>query len=327
MVVEAAHNTARARRRLRSAARPSYVAGKVLAFSIRRAYRARFAAVADAAPDGPPTLPASVYSLSSEGHLPEQVASLVSLLTCVGVPQSFTVVSDGSYTPASVALLERVHRCVSVVDHRDFVSRDLPDAVRRYADSHAFGKKLAVELSIPVAGPTLYADDDVLYFPAAAGALRDLMDRGQLGEPSYLPDCDDVFLDRRMLDDPAEAEAPVNGGFMVLGRPLDWTSALTRIERLGNETGYFSEQTALHLAMHASGGLPLDPRRFVLTGDDRWALRDRYVSGEVALRHYVLPTRFKFWLQVGRSRLRPPGCGAWPRRGAAPPRPRPGDRA
>jgi hypothetical protein len=299
----------------------------VLAFGIRRAYRAQLAAVADAAPDGPPALPASVYSLSSEAHLPEQVASLVSLLTNLGVPERFTVVSDGSHTPASRALLEGVHPCVSVVDHRDFVSRELPDTVRRYATEHAFGKKLAVELSIPVDGPTLYADDDVLYFPAADGALRDLLGRGHLGKPFFLPDCDDVFLDRRMLDDLAEADGPVNGGFMVLGRPLDWTSALTRFERLGGDTGYFSEQTALHLAMHASGGLPLDPRRFVVTGDDRWALHDRYVGGDVALRHYVLPTRFKFWLQVGRSLLLPPGCGAWPRRAAAAPPPRAGDRA
>ena len=284
-----------ARRRLRSLARPAYVAAKLESIAIRRAYRARLVSIVTRPLPDAPALDAEVYSHSSGPHVPEQVASMRSFLGRVGRPRRWIVVSDGSHARSDVEILRKVDRAVEVVDHRDFRSPDLPPAVLHYAERHHFGRKLAVEMSLPVDDSAIYTDDDVLYF--SGGPLRDLL--GARSAPArYLPDCDDDFLDDRMLAQPDERRRPVNGGFMLLHRPLQWDTAVDRLARIGGEPRYFSEQTALHLAMHATGAAPLDPELFVLTGEDRWGYRDVWADRNIALRHYVLPTRFKFWLRV-----------------------------
>ena len=55
-----------------------------------------------------------VFSYSSEASLPEQVASIRSFLRYAGRPRNFTVVSDGSHSPASVRLLEQIDPSVRV---------------------------------------------------------------------------------------------------------------------------------------------------------------------------------------------------------------------
>jgi len=52
-------------------------------------------------------------------------------------------------------------------DWWDIVRPNLPRRVHDYAKVNPMGKKLAVELSLPIDRPTIYADADVLFFPAA----------------------------------------------------------------------------------------------------------------------------------------------------------------
>ena len=56
----------------------------------------------------PGSIPLDVFSFSGEEALPEQVRSIRSFLQHVGHPRSWTVVSDGSYTKRSIALLEEI---------------------------------------------------------------------------------------------------------------------------------------------------------------------------------------------------------------------------
>ena len=266
---------------------------------IRRLYSGALEAVVDSplATGGERDL--TVYTFSSKDHLPEQVASLRSLLRNFGVPRQILVVSDGSHTAAASGLLERVHPAVSVVHHRDVIGTQLPPAVRRYAGTSPMGVKLAIELSMPVRGPTLYADADVLFFPGivelAGPALRD-GDR-----PRYLQDFDSRFLDERLLADVSEAERPANAGVLLLFRPLVWDDALERLEALAEEPSFLTEQTLVHLAMRASGGTPLPRDRFVLEVDDEQDWRDRYGGPDIALRHYCfsVAVQSKLWLNVG----------------------------
>ena len=133
-------------------------------FLVRHLYSEALDAIVDSPLVPGPERELTVYTYSSERHLPEQVASLRSLLRNVGVPRAITVVSDGSHTRASTELLERIHPSVTVVDRRDAIGNGLPEAVRRYADASPMGTKLGLEISMPVDGPTLYADADVLFF-------------------------------------------------------------------------------------------------------------------------------------------------------------------
>ena len=272
---------------------------KLRPFFISHLYRLALEAIVDS-----PLTPAAerdltVYTYSSERHVPEQVASLRSLLRNFGVPRRITVVSDGSHTSASTALLERVHPSVSVVDRRDAIGDGVPDAVRRYADVSPMGTKLALEMSMPVEGPTLYADADVLFFPGSVELTGDAL--REEGKPRYLEDFDSRFMDERLLTDPNEAEQPANAGVLLLFRPLAWDAALERLDALEEPPSFLTEQTLVHLAMRASGGAPLPQDRFILRVDDEQDWRDRYAGPGIALRHYCFSPeiQFKLWLNVG----------------------------
>src|SRR5206468_5098615 len=108
-----------------------------------------------------------VFAYSGENTLPEQVASIRSFLTHAGRPKQFTVVSDGSYTSASVELLENIDCCVRVKKTPPILPSGLPDTIQSYLRDHPTGKQLALLMSLPTNGPTLYTDSDVLFFPEA----------------------------------------------------------------------------------------------------------------------------------------------------------------
>jgi len=234
-----------------------------------------------------------VYSFSCDRDLPEQVASIRSFIRYVGIPDKFTVVSDGSYSSASCELLRQINPCVEVVDFAKFIKKDLPQSVYAYANIHPLGKKLAVLISLPVHEVTIYADSDILFFPGAKELLN-ITNSSDL-RPKYLLDCA-TALDTRLLDRNSENFAPVNSGFMLLQKPLDWEIPLKRLAQLPETGNYFTEQTSLHLAMHYNQGVALPPEKFVVNRDDEFIYQDKHCSSKVALRHYVGPIRHKFWV-------------------------------
>lgn len=238
---------------------------------------------------------ARVYALSCQRDFPEQVVSLRSFLRYVGIPQQFTVISDSSYSESNLKKLRAIHPCVETIAFSEFVQPNLPPAVFDYAKQNPMGKKLAIILSIPVEDVSLYVDSDVLFFPGAQ-ELADLIVAPDQ-ECYYLPDAAQA-LDRRLLTTESEAENPVNGGFILFKRPLDWQPALDRFLSLKEPPNYFSEQTVVHLTMHQNRALPLPTDRYIMARDDEFIYRDRYAGDRIVLRHYVSPVRHKLWFSL-----------------------------
>ncbi|WP_072622656.1 hypothetical protein [Spirulina major] len=258
---------------------------------MRRWYRARLPQLVRRPGLWGDRLPASVYALSCDRDLPEQVASVRSLLTYAGVPDRYVIVSDGSYTPAQIQLLTNLHPCVQVIPLTDFADPALPPEVTTYAHLNPMGKKLMMILSIPIQGPTIYSDSDIFFFPGA----RELRDRLTApGEHSfYLPDADPAF-DRRILTGLPDRE-PINGGFILFRRVPDWGEAMARFLALDGPPNYFTEQTMMHLTLHRDGAQPLERDRHIMGREDEFHWRDRYAGDRTVLRHYVTPVRHKFW--------------------------------
>ncbi|MGI8889205.1 MAG: hypothetical protein ACR2G0_00260 [Chthoniobacterales bacterium] len=224
--------------------------------------------------------------------LPEQVRSIRSFLRHVGRPSSFTVVSDGSHSERSVALLEKLDPVVSVRPIGDQLPKELPESFRHYVTTHPYGKQLGLIMSLPRNGPTLYTDADVLFFPGAIDLLQDLA----TNVPAlYLSDCKNCSADPRILRAPNEALEPVNSGLLLLFKPLDWSLGVRRFEEMEGEPIFFTNQTIVHLVMHANGALPLDTTKYNLQLDDQFIYPDRYAGPKLVLRHYVNPVRHKFW--------------------------------
>ncbi|HEX8679060.1 MAG TPA: hypothetical protein VF683_03835, partial [Chthoniobacterales bacterium] len=174
--------------------------------AIRRAYAAALPLIVRARIKTPRELPFDVFSYSGERDLPEQIASIRSLLIHAGRPRKFTVVSDGTHSPQSVALLKALDTVVAVSDAGEWVHEDLPAAFRAYLREHPTGKQLAVIMSLPVHAPALYIDSDVRFF-AGADQLAAFMAANH-APASYLPDCG-LSADQRLFRSAAEEANPV----------------------------------------------------------------------------------------------------------------------
>lgn len=261
----------------------------------RRRYTRRLPRIA-----GSPLLPApdsdaTFYSFSGTRDLPEQVASLRSFLRHAAVPRRMVVVGDGTHSDGDQSVLKSIHPRLEVVPWSAFVREDLPAPVRAYATNHPLGKKVAVLMSIPSQGPWVFSDSDILYFPPAGDIRRRLASPTE--PPEFLEDCY-PSLDDRLVRGENEKRPPVNSGFVVGHRPLDWGVALERLEGMSGEPGYFTEQTLFHLAVRRSGGLALPAGQYVLQSDDQWMATDRHTGPGVVLRHYFSSIRYKMWLKT-----------------------------
>lgn len=259
----------------------------------RRIYRALLPAIVRRAVSTARDIPLDVYSYSDQAMLPEQVRSIRSFLRHAGRPKSFTVISDGTHTARSIALLKKIDPVVSVRPTGEHLPPGLPEKFCHYVTTYRMGKQLGLIMSLPRHGPAFYVDSDVLFFPGAARLAED----AQAGDAPafYLPDCQDCSADPRILRQPNEALEPVNSGLLMLFRPLDWSLGIERFLELDGEPNFFTNQTIVHLVMHANGARPLDPKRYVLQLDDQFIFPDRHADPRLVLRHYVNPVRHKFW--------------------------------
>ena len=267
----------------------------------RRLYRARLGTIVRRPIPTAATLPFEVFSYSGEEMLPEQVASIRSLLRFAGQPKQFTVVSDGTHSARSLELLRRLDPSVRVSPANEWQPNGIPPAAASYLATHPTGKQLALVMSLPRNGPALYVDSDVLFFPAARtlSALPDRSDAPAL----YLADCR-LSADERLYRTEEEKKNPVNTGVLFLNRKIDWSRSLDRFLELKGAPNFFTNQTMTHLAMAAAGAAPLDPAKFVLQLDDQFEVPDRYASPHIVLRHYVNPVRHKFWSTLARGKFR-----------------------
>jgi hypothetical protein len=240
-------------------------------------------------------IPVRVYAFSCERDLAEQVASIRSFIRHVGIPETFTVISDGSYTDLSCQFLRRIHPCVEVIPINKFLKTNLPQCVSDYAQVHPMGKKLSALMSIPIHGTTIYTDSDILFFPGAS----DLVELANLDSQvcHYLPDCANS-LDTRILYEQTEKLNPVNAGFILLKQELDWNFAIKRLANLSGTPSYFTEQTIVHLTIHSNHGIPLCSDKYVLNVKDQFIYPDKFSSSKIALRHYVSDVRHKFWMNI-----------------------------
>ncbi len=248
-----------------------------------------------------PPLPLRVVSFACERDLPEQVASIRSLLTHAGAPAELTIVSDGSHSAWSRDLLQAIHPCVAVVDWRLISKPGLPQMLWDYAEANWRGRKLLVIASLAVDCGTLIADADILFFTRAR-ELRQLVNRDET-DPRYLRDLDGgPSLDPELLESERERAESVNSGFVFLPRPLNWSSVLRRLEqRLRSGRTTFTAQTVVHLALHESHARPFERSRYVMAVDDREVAEDPYVGPQTVMRHYVTPVRHKFWTTLACS--------------------------
>ena len=277
-----------------------YHAAKIQGVFLRSIYKSRLSNLVSFPIAQERQVPIKVYALSCERDLPEQVASLRSFLRYVVIPKTFTIMSDGSYTEESIKLLRRVHPCVDVQLLTKFQRDDLPQSVYEYASQQAMGKKLAALMSIPIEESTLYTDSDILFFQGASD-LAELASASEDVNTYYLPDCKSSF-DKRLIYEDIEQQNPINAGFILFKKALDWDVSVQRLTDLPEPPNYFSEQTIVNLTIKQNHGIALSPEKYIMNVDDQFMYPDKFSNKKIAMRHYVSDIRHKFWLNVGLPR-------------------------
>ncbi|MBD2179058.1 hypothetical protein H6F42_19225 [Pseudanabaena sp. FACHB-1998] len=272
-----------------------YHSAKIQAKFLRSIYKSNLSAIVSFPIKQSRQVPIKVYALSCERDLPEQVASLRSFLRYVGIPEAFIIMSDGSYTHESIQLLKKVHPCVDVQLLTKFQREDLPPSVYEYASQQAMGKKLAALMSIPIDGSTLYTDSDILFFKGAS----DLADLASSTDKNtyYLPDCKNS-LDSRLIYEDIEKQDPINAGFILFKKALDWSEPVQRLGKLSESPNYFSEQTIVNLTIKRNHGVALAKDKYIMNVDDQFMYPDKFATKKIAMRHYVNDVRHKFWLST-----------------------------
>ena len=268
-----------------------YHLARTQARAVRAAYAAALPAIVSRGLKNTSTLSFNVCSYSGRAMLPEQIASIRSLLRHAGRPNRFVVFSDGTHSEKEIELLRRIDHCVEVrpVPRSDAFTGDM----RAYLEHHPTGRQLALMMTLPLEEPTFYVDSDVLFFPGATNADT-LLSATAAAPALYLADCQ-LAADERLFLHPDERANPVNTGMIYFRRKLDWSIAVDRFRELNGASIFHTNQTLTHLAMHANGAAPLDPAKFVLQLDDQFIHRDLYARADIVARHYVNPVRHKFW--------------------------------
>jgi hypothetical protein len=281
----------------RIAAQRGSIAGKRVARVVRSRYARRIQA-GTLSPIAPPRAVAvDMISFSCERDPPEQVLSIRTFLRHVGEPVSFQVVSDGTITARSAALLQALSPTIRVVSVAEFAAGvPVHPAVQEFADTKAYGRKLiALTAMRPAGRPVGYADSDVLFHAGARGLAEHIE---TMGARAYFVQDNIEALDVRLVR-PEERNPPLNSGFLLTGRTIDWRAATERLGTIGeaDAPGYgWTEQSVVHLAYRASGAVPLPRESAVVATDDQFEWTDRHINDATWLRPYVTGTRFKLWL-------------------------------
>ena len=152
--------------------------------NFRRAYRASLSFLPRPVVREESVLPFEVYTYSSEVMLPEQIASLRSLLRYAGRPSRITIVSDGSHPSRSLDLLRRLDPSVVVMRAAELPLVDVPSRLQDYLTRHPTGKQMSLIMSPPARGPALYLDAEVRFFPGGRGPTAEAeRSRGPGGRP------------------------------------------------------------------------------------------------------------------------------------------------
>jgi hypothetical protein len=241
----------------------------------------------------PEPLDAVLLTFCGHRDVPQAAAMVLSVLIHAGSPREVVVGSDGTLTADDTAALRLLCSPVPCSIVEPEVPEGVPHRalVESYAAHAPLGKKLALLVGHGGASapPILYCDSDILCFGNGVDLRRMVAtsDRSRFMADSTSDSYDTRF---RFGDEPF-----VNSGFLFLPRSPDWSAALDRCADLLADPQHFTEQTVAHVAVHAGGGEPLSPDRYLLRHDDVWSLRDEARRPGVVARHYVSPIRWKLW--------------------------------
>lgn len=244
----------------------------------------------------------SYLTLVGKAQLPILRASLWSLLKASVELPRLIVTCDAALTKPELAKAMQgwpgPFEMWSAEELRVFSRDNLPAEIDTLCRKHVYGLKATAIMRASLAGPTIYADTDVLWFrpPRELFSPSDLDGRLLL----RLQQDRQMSYDARLVDKwPFLRDQPhycagvlaAHGDFAPAFRQI----APPDIERIYETAGQFTEQTTFAALQRTIGLPPLTAEDAYLSWDDQLTLRPTFFGKPWVLRHYVGLVRHLFW--------------------------------
>jgi hypothetical protein len=228
----------------------------------------------------------NVLSFSGSNQFADQLYSISSFYRNIGIPKSWIVYNDGSYSPDQLRVL---HSIVNVKVKDVLLEKD--SFHKSWINQYPTLLKVEILRNITDYSRTiLFTDSDVLFYPLFKKYTQTLF-----SDNWYIVDESEGYFDSSFKLLPKEK--PLNFGFLVLNAPSNWNFVYSYInEHIKSGTlGYWTDQTAMHLLSVKEKFHFLPVGKFVVGGKDSFKLSHDFNYSKIALRHFVGPIRHKMW--------------------------------
>lgn len=247
-----------------------------------------------------PPVDVTYLTFAGEAYLAMLRESVASLANAWDRLPRIRVVGDGTVPP------ERLQRTLAflpsapeIVDWRDLIAplREKGYAsIVRFAERVPMARKLVAVVATALAGPTIYADVDVLWFrfPSALLSVTSFANPQLIMSPDFQSSYDPDLVPGEL---PHLAKPPFYcAGILFAGGDFLRACNVEHLLERAAETGVaLTEQTILAEANHQLGRGARPASEFFLDDQDRFTLGPSYVGKAWVARHYVGHVRHLFW--------------------------------
>lgn len=231
-----------------------------------------------------------IISYSGSAAFEDQLLSLYSFVYYGGIPKSWVIYSDGSYTEEQIKIFKREFDFVEVLNwyhEGKFLDNKL---ILEWSKKFNFHKKLIAIIAHPLKRQTFYLDSDIIFYKNIKHYLEHTALQKGLW---YVPD---TFGDMsKFFNGTTDYMYALNSGLLIFNKDFETEDLFIFLESLKGNYIYFTDQLAIEYAFRRQRADILDPRQFIIDSSDQFDFSTKYHPSEIAMRHYTTPVRHKMW--------------------------------
>jgi hypothetical protein len=239
-----------------------------------------------------PKIPFHFVSFSGAKTFYDQLLSILSFYYNVGSPISWTIYSDGTYSPSQISIFYKFNfvKLVNWDSNLKIKYKGLLDFGKKFI----WGNRLHAYLNHTVSPTTIFLDSDILFYKGFSIYLS-IINKSNWYIQDTGPHLDKYYFTKYKEND----NHFINAGFLVINESPNWGLAVDYIVNRNDKDcswEHFTEQAAInYMIKNDSTFHPLSEEKFILSCKDSFDIYHKFDIKKIALRHYVSPVRHKMW--------------------------------
>lgn len=231
-----------------------------------------------------------VISFSGVSSFEDQLLSIYSLLINVGLPLSWTLYSDGSYTQQHIDVFKKEFPFIIIKNWNEGDKYLVNKYLHEYSKVCNLYKKINLIASHYSDHQLMYVDSDIIFYQNMLSYINsELLDTHFW----YVPDA--IGSVKKYFTLKPYDIYTLNSGLLFFNKHLNVGNIFEYLESLNGDYNYFSEQSSFDYAFKKQHAKILDPRQFIVDSSDQFDFSAKFRPDEIAMRHYTTPIRHKIW--------------------------------